>query len=152
MGPSKLRWVQPPMAAHVARAQVAQDLVEHADGLLAALPFGFRAQQVFLGDHFEDGADVLRHAAMHQHQALLQLLARFGGDFVAAEDAVAGQQAAAADAEFRIALGGRDALDQLDAGPHAAGILPAAAGAAQPFAQDGARRHQAAVVLRQARR
>ena len=39
------------------------------------------------------------------------------------------------------------AVDQLDAGPDAAGILPAAAGAAEPFAEDGARRHQAAVVL-----
>ena len=42
------------------------------------------------------------------------------------------------------------AVDQLDAGPDAAGILPAAAGAAQPFAQDGARGHQAAVLFVQA--
>ena len=54
---------------------------------------------------------------MHQHQARLQITARFGGDLVGTEDAVAGQQAAAADAEFRIAFGGRDALDQLDGGP-----------------------------------
>ena len=60
---------------------------------------------------------------------------------------MAGQQAAAADAEFRIALAGLDAVDQLDAGPDAAGILPAAAGAAEPFAEDGARGHQAALVF-----
>ncbi len=67
---------------HVAGPQVSQNLVERADGLLAALPFGFRAQQVLLGDHLKDGSDVLRHAAVHQHQAGLQTVARFGGDFV----------------------------------------------------------------------
>ena len=71
-------------------------------------------------------------------------------NFGRAEDFVARQQAPAADAEFGIALGRAHAVDQLDAGPHAAGILPAAAGAAQPLAQDGARRHQAPVVLFQA--
>ena len=40
---------------------------------LAALPFGLGAQQVFLGDHFEDRADVLGHAAVDQHEAVLQL-------------------------------------------------------------------------------
>ena len=58
-----------------------------------------------------------------------------------------GQQAAAADAEFGIAFAGRHAVNQLDAGPDAAGILPAAAGAAEPLAENGARGHQAAVVL-----
>ena len=58
------------------RSQVADHFVQNADGLLAAVPFGLGAQQVFLGDHLEDGPDVLRHAAVHQHQALLQLLAR----------------------------------------------------------------------------
>ena len=41
------------------------------------------------------------------------------------------------------------ALDQLDARPHAARVLPAAAGAGQPFAQDRAGRHQAPLVLGQ---
>ncbi len=70
-------------------------------------------------------------------------------NFVAVEDRDARQQAAAADAEFRIALAGGDAFDQLDARPDAAGILPAAAGAAEPFAEDRARRHQAALVFLQ---
>ena len=76
-----------------------------------------------------------------------KLLACFRRHFLRAENLVVGQQAAAADAEFRIALLGRDAVDQLDSGPHAAGILPAAARAAQPLAQNGARRHQAAVLF-----
>ena len=46
----------------------------------------------------------------------------------------------------------RHAVDQLDAGPDAAGILPAAARAAQPLAEDGARRDQAALVLLERRR
>ena len=67
-----------------------------------------------------------------------------------AKDVMVGQQAAAADAEFRIAFPCQDAVDQFDSGPYAAGILPAAARAAQPFAQDGARGHKAAVLLFQA--
>ena len=63
-----------------------------------------------------------------------------------------GQQAAAADAEFGITLLRRDPVNQLDSRPHAAGILPAAARASQPFAQDGARGHQAAIILAQAAR
>ena len=50
------------------------------------------------------------------------------------------QQPAAADAELRVALCATHALDQLDAGPDAAGILPAAAGAAEPLAEDRPRR------------
>ena len=56
-----------------------------------------------------------------------------------------GQQASAADAEFGVAFGSGHAVDELDAGPDAAGILPAAAGAAEPFAEDGARGDEAAV-------
>ena len=59
----------------VAALQMAHDLVEDAHGLAAPLPLRFGAQQVLLRHHFQDGADVLRHAAVHQHQALLQLLA-----------------------------------------------------------------------------
>ena len=42
---------------------------------------------------------------------------------------------------------GDDAVDQLHAGPDAAGILPAAAGAAEPFAENRARRHQPPVLF-----
>ena len=44
---------------------------------------------------------------------------------------------------------GRHALDQLDRRPDAAGILPAAARAGQPLAQNRARRHQSPLVLGQ---
>ena len=37
------------------RSQVAEHFIENADGLLAALPLGLRAQQVFLGHHLQDG-------------------------------------------------------------------------------------------------
>ena len=147
MGPSKFFWVHAPTAPISPVLQVAHHFVENADGLLAAVPFGLGAQQVFLGHHLQDGPDVLRHAAVHQHQALLQFLARRLRNPVGGEDLVIGQQASAADAELRIALARLHAVDQLDAGPDAAGILPAAAAAAEPFAEDGARRHQAAVVF-----
>ena len=147
MGPSKLRWVQAPMAADVAVLQVPHHLVENADGFLPPAPLGLGAQQVFLRHHLQDGADVLRHPAVHQHQALLELLAGLLRHLGQAEDSVIGQQAAAADAEFGIALLRAHAVNQLDARPHAARILPAAARARQPLAQNRARGHQAPVVL-----
>ena len=57
------------------------------------------------------------------------------------------QQSAAADAELRITLLGCDPVNQLDSRPHPAGILPAASRTPQPFAQNGAPGHQAAVPL-----
>ena len=111
------------------------------------------AQQIFLGDHLEDGADVLRHAAVDEHEALLQAARASSRETSSAvEDAVARQQAAAADAELRIAFAGRHAVDELDAGPDAAGILPAAARAAEPLAENRARGHEAAVVVLERRR
>ncbi len=89
--------------ADVAAFEVAHHFVQDADGLLPSGPLGFGAQQVLLGDHFEDGADVLRHAAVDQHQALLQAVARGLRDFVEREDVVVGEEAAAADAVFGIA-------------------------------------------------
>ena len=58
------------------------------------------------------------------------------------ENAVIRQQPPAARAKFRIALAGDGAGDQFHAGPNAAAVLPAAARAAEPFAQNRARRHQ----------
>ena len=52
------------------------------------------------------------------------------------------QQPAAADAELRIAVAGQHALDQLHPRPDAAGVLPPAARAADPFAQNRAGRDQ----------
>ena len=63
---------------------------------------------------------------------------------------VCGHKSPAADAEFGIAfLRRRRALNELHARPDAAGILPAAAGTAEPFAENGAGQHQPAFVLLQ---
>ncbi len=62
------------------------------------------------------------------------------------------QQPAEADAVFGIAGFGRATFNDLHAGPNAAGILPAAAGAAQPLAEDSPRRDQLALRLAQAAR
>jgi hypothetical protein len=136
--------------ADVALPQAVHHFVQDADGLAARLPLALAAQQVALGDHLEDRSHVLRHAAVHQHQAVFELLARRGRNLRGIEDAVSRQQAAAADAEFGIALTGGHAVDQLDARPDAARILPAAARPADPFAQNGARGHQAPVGFLQA--
>ena len=39
-----------------------------------ACPFGLGTQQIFLGDHLQNRADILRHAAVHEHQAVLKRL------------------------------------------------------------------------------
>ena len=73
IGPSKLRCVDRADAPRTSPSRRRpSDLVQNAHGLLAALPFGLRAQQVLLGDHFQNRPDILRHAAVHQHQAVLQ--------------------------------------------------------------------------------
>ena len=103
-------------------------------GLLAGDPLGTAAQEVFLGDHFQDGADVLRHATVDEDERVLEFLAGVSGDVGVVEHLVGGHEAAAGDAEFRVAFLGEGALDEFHAGPDAAGILPAAARAADPLA------------------
>ena len=57
------------------------------------------------------------------------------------------QKPAATDAVLRVALLHGHALDQLDARPGAARVLPAAAGAAEPFAENRAGRDQPALLF-----
>ncbi len=68
-------------------------------------------------------------------QILLPRLATYLGFRV---DVVVGQQPAAADAKLRIVRAGQPPFDHLDPGPDPAGVLPAAAGTAQPLAEDRA--------------
>jgi len=53
-----------------------------------------------------------------------------------------------ADAELRVTFRGGDPFDQFDPRPDTAGILPAAAGSAEPFAQQRPGEHQPALVSR----
>src|SRR5271157_5102091 len=87
---------------------------------------------------------------MHKYETALELIARFLRDFFRAKDEMVRKQAAATNAELRIAFPCQDTVDEFDSGPYAAGILPATARAAQPFAQDSACCHEAAVLLFQA--
>ncbi len=84
---------------------------------------------------------------MDEDEAVLQPPPGLRIHLVGGQDAVLGQQAAAADAVLRIALLGDHPLDQLDPRPHAAGILPAAARAPQPLAQDGPSRDEPSFVI-----
>ena len=77
-------------AADVAASQAARISSRMRSCLLAALPLGVGPQQVLLGHHLEDGPDVLRHAAVDEDEALLQLLARLRRCVLAIEDAVVG--------------------------------------------------------------
>ncbi len=128
-------------AADVAVPDRIGDVVQDRHRFAASLPFAFAAQQVMLGHHFQNRPDVLRHAAVDQHQAVLDFLSRLRAGLVVAEHMMDRHQPAARDSEFGITRFGRRAADQLDARPNAAGILPAAPAAADPFAKDRASGH-----------
>ena len=89
---------------------------------------------------------------MDQHEALADQLPRLGRDLLLRVDMMVGQQAAQADAVFRVAGLGRAAFDDFHARPDAAGVLPSAARSAQPFAQDGPRGDQLAFRFGEAAR
>lgn len=130
--------------ADIALAEGGFDLAEEVEGGEAGGPFGGGAEEVFLGDHLEDGSDVLGDAAMDEDQGFAEGVTGGVGDLRAIEDVVGGEEAAAGDAVFGVSGSGRTAGDALDAGPDASGILPAAAGAAEPFAEEGTGQDDAA--------
>jgi len=68
------------------------DLVEVSACLLPRGPFGLRAQQVLLGYHLKQRPDVLRHAAVDNHQAVLETAAGVGRRLVRGQDVVDRQQ------------------------------------------------------------
>ena len=138
---------------NIARAKRIEDLRKDAERFLPALPFRGGAQQILLGHHLENGADVLRHAAVHEHEANPASAAAPSSEISSRrKDVMARHEAPAGNAMLRIALARRDALDQLDSRPDAAGILPAAAGAADPFAEQRAGEHEPAFAFLQAAR
>ena len=121
--------------------------------LLPAAPLGLGAQQVLLGHHLQDRADVLRHAAVDQHQALLQLPRVSAGASSRVRGCVCvGSRRPRLTPNSGSPSPARTPVDQLDPRPDAAGVLPAAARAAEPLAEDRARRDQAALVLVRAAR
>ena len=128
-------------------AKGAEDFVEHAEGLLSSLPFVGRPEEVFFGDHLEDGSDVLSHATMDEDQAFLEGAAGFGRGILVIEDAVLGHEPAAADAEFGVVLRGEDTGNEFHAGPDASAILPATARTAEPFAQDRAGKDESTLAF-----
>ena len=134
-------------AANVPGGQRRDDAVEDLQRLLPGLPLGGVAQQVLFGHHLQHRADVLGHAAVHEDQAVLQLLPGGPGDRFFTKDGVARQQTSPADAPLRVALGRGLSLDDLDARPDPAGVLPAAARSAEPFAEDRPGRDQPAFRL-----
>ena len=142
MGPKKFRVVSRAISRTSPPARAFSISRKQLDRLLPGRPLGLAAEQVFLGDHLQHRADVLRHAAVDQHEAVADQLPGPRRDLLLRIDMMVGQQAAEADAVFRIAGLGRAAFDHLHARPDAAGILPSAAGTAQPFAQDRPRGDQ----------
>ena len=105
----------------------------------------FAAEQVFLGDHFQNRPHILRHAAMDENETVLQLLTSLLCDFFGREDVMLRHQTTTTNSELRIISTSHTTLNQFDARPDSAGILPAAAGSANPFPQNRSRRHDAAI-------
>jgi hypothetical protein len=80
IGPKKLRVVSRADARRYRPAfKRGEDFIEDAERLPARRSIRGGAQQIFLGHHFQDGADVLRHAAMDEDEAVLEMLAGFRG-------------------------------------------------------------------------
>ncbi len=111
---------------NIALLQGGEYLIQYAEHALAGAPFGCGAEQVLLGDHLKDGPDVLGHAAVDKHEAILKSLARLCGSLGRSQDTVLWHEAPAADADLGIAFRSEHPLDELHARPDAAGILPAA--------------------------
>ncbi len=106
IGPWKFSVVAAPIAGMSPCFRAFKNALEDAMGLLAGAPFRFAAQQVFFGHHFQDRADVLGHAAVDEHQRVLELLAGGGGHLGVIQNSVGGHQPSAADAKLGIAFRG----------------------------------------------
>ena len=140
-GPSQLSVVSLPRRLDVAGFDGLDDVLEDGHGLLAGLPFLAAAEEVFLGDHVEDGADILGHAAVDEDEAFGQGVGEGGGSLgpgpgkmageassgfrerlahlgllAFLEEVVQGEEPAAADAPFGVLLGGGDARMSLTPG------------------------------------
>ena len=135
--------------ADVAALQRRENFLQCLQRFLAGAPLRLGPEQVFFGDHFEDGADVLGHAAVNEHEARLQIAAGFGRNIAVAEDAVLRHESAPADAPLRIAVASEHSGNQFHSRPDAARVLPAAAGTAEPFSEDRARENQSPFVFLQ---
>src|SRR5437660_7417993 len=105
---------------------------------MTSFPFLLASEEILFGHHFEDGADVLGHAAVDEDERVLQFLASGVGGVFRAEDAVIGEEAAAACAVLGIAFGSDCAGDEFHAGPDTAAVLPPAPAATDPLTEDGA--------------
>ena len=69
-GPSQFWVVKLPSSRDVRGMDRRQDLLEDLERSNRATPFVASAEQILGGDHIEDRADVLRHPAVNEHQAL----------------------------------------------------------------------------------
>lgn len=87
------------------------------------------------------------HAAVDEDEGILEGFAGGVGDLVGTEHLMAREEAAAGDAEFGVGFGGGATGDEFDTGPETAGVLPAATGASEPFAEQGASEHDTSFLF-----
>ena len=85
-------WSPPePECRHARRASSID--THEANRFLATFPFRLGTQQVFLRHHLQNRPHVLRHATVHEHERVAELLPRGRADFIRRIDAVVGQAA-----------------------------------------------------------
>jgi hypothetical protein len=84
---------------------------------------------------------------MDEDEGIGEGLAGGFGDFFVAEDLMLGHEAALGDTVFGICFARDFSFDEFDAGPDPAGVLPSAAGAADPFTEDGAGKDEASFAF-----
>ena len=153
IGSLKLRVVSAPIARTSPARSAPTISSSNADGLLARRPIRRRERSRYFSVTISRiGPTFCAMPPWTSTRLCCKRSARFRRSVVLIQNLVRRHEAAAADAEFRIAFAGEHAANEFHARPHAAGILPAAAGAAEPFAEQRARQHQPAFVLLQRHR
>ena len=145
-------WVDSPNACMSPRFSCDDDPVEQGDGLLPCLPLlpngGGSARSPF--------PESDRHPVPSRHGpgsgSPAAAAVSGGATSSCVRDRMARQQTSTADAVLDIAPGAGHPLNELHAGPHAAGVLPPAPGPAEPFAQYRPRGNCPALTFRQGTR
>mmetsp|Transcript_24904 Transcript_24904/g.59964 ORF Transcript_24904/g.59964 Transcript_24904/m.59964 type:complete len:263 (-) Transcript_24904:1137-1925(-) len=140
---------QPGNLLDIALSKRDQKFVQNFHRPVPRMPLFLLSQEVLFCDHFQYGADILGHAPVHQHQALLHGRQQLLWRLLPIEQLVSGQQPPPAHAELWISLLALYTLYQLQSRPQASRILPSPAAATQPLSQYGPRRNEASFRLKE---
>ena len=66
----------------IARAKCGEEFVENVDGLKAGHPFAVATKEVAFRTHLKNGANILAHATVNEHERSFEIALSLGGDEV----------------------------------------------------------------------